>query len=100
MKLSDLIKGLLTLNPQLRDNDDMLIAEVYRVYGVATESFADVMASRKRRKLPGFESIRRTRQKLQEQEPALRASKETQKARKSEEVKYYDYAKGYNDTLA
>ena len=82
------------------DDDDLLIAEVYRFLGVSTESFADVMATRKRRGLPSFESIRRTRQKLQETEPSLRPGEEVQQIRKKEEVKYYDYAKGYNDSLA
>lgn len=99
-KLTDIVRLLLRSFPELREDDDLLIAEVYRFLGVSTESFADVMATRKRRGLPSFESIRRTRQKLQETEPSLRPGEEVQQIRKKEEVKYYDYAKGFNDTLA
>lgn len=99
-KLTDIVRLLLRSFPELREDDDLLIAEVYRFLGVSTESFADVMATRKRRGLPSFESIRRTRQKLQETEPSLRPGEEVQQIRKKEEVKYYDYAKGFNDSLA
>lgn len=98
--LTEIVTQLLTGSPELREDDDRLIAEVYRFFGVATESFAEVMATRKRRGLPSFESIRRTRQKIQENNPSLRPGEGVQQIRKSEEVKFYDYAKGYNDTLA
>lgn len=83
--------------PDLRDDDFLLISAVYcDFYGVGMmDGFVDIMENHKVLNLPSFESIRRTRQKVQEQHPSLRASKDKQKQRNEAFNDFYDYAKGF-----
>ena len=83
--------------PDLRDDDFLLISAVYcDFYGVGVmDSFIEIMENHRVLNLPSFESIRRTRQKIQEQHPALRSSKSKLKEKEKAFNEFYDYAKGY-----
>lgn len=74
--IKEKVRALLQESPHLRDDDNKLIANFfYHQIGedaVATMSGFDVLAKLAEGKLASTESIRRVRQKLQEQEPGLR----------------------------
>ena len=73
-KLSKQVEAIMEEFPLTRADDRLLITTVYiRCYGVRPNAgFSEVM---KDYTLPPFESIRRARQKLQEQREDLRADK-------------------------
>lgn len=76
--------------PRARDDDNFLIALVYRnFYNVGSASFFDVMADFRALELPSPESITRYRRKLQEEMPLVYgASGQTRKERAKEEKAY------------
>lgn len=76
--------------PRARDDDNLLIALVYRnFYNVGAASFFEVMAEFKTLELPSPESITRYRRKLQEEMPLIYgASGQTRKERAKEERIY------------
>ena len=84
--------------PEAR-NDDMKLylliskACIYATYGIADFSFEDVMSNYKAYGIPCFESIRRTRQKIQAKYPELGWSPEVRRARHKMQRVYSDYAK-------
>ena len=76
--------------PRARDDDNLLIALVYRnFYNVGAASFFEVMAEFKTLELPSPDSITRYRRKLQEEMPLIYgASGQTRKERAKEERVY------------
>ena len=80
-KIKEKIKNLLENNPHLRDNDEKLIANIWKEtinnkYGKTTEMTGyRVLELLALGKLPNSESIRRSRCKLQETTPHLRGVK-------------------------
>lgn len=84
--------------PEAR-NDDMRLyllvgrACIYDTHGISRFSFEDVMSNYKAYGIPCFESIRRTRQKIQAKFPELGCSPEVRRARHKMERIYSDYAK-------
>ena len=84
-KIKPQVRHLLEEYPSLRGDDFLLIGTVYhRYYGVGyDETFLDVMKRHKDLGLPSFETIRRTRQKVQEENPSLESSKAKKKRRSS-----------------
>ena len=89
-----LAKQVLTENEAAREDDFRLVYEVYKIIfpNIDNLSFKDVMLNHKVYNLPYFESVRRTRQKLQNKFPELQARKEVVEARSQEEVEYRNYA--------
>ena len=92
----ELITKLLTEQPYIRDNDNVLIAEiwkneificskqapdVHRILGL------DMLDYLRMGELTSPESIRRTRQKIQQENPALRGDKYNARHKGQEEVK-------------
>lgn len=78
--------------PETRSSDRSLILHVYQVfYGVFTTPFYKVMDDGD---LPSFESIRRCRQKIQEENEDLRAVKPVEDIRIAKQEEYIEYAKG------
>jgi hypothetical protein len=78
LKVADRVKQLLQENPKMRDNDNLLIARIWGEHlldqGIQPQShltsqFLRVLA---KGQLPSSESIRRSRQKVQEHCPELR----------------------------
>ncbi len=101
MKLKNIenrVIRILRLHPDAR-NDDMelflLVSEscICEKHGINNFTFADVMANYKALCIPCFESIRRTRQKIQKKCPELGCSSEVRRARHRMERVYSEYAK-------
>lgn len=84
--IRDMVKTILTDEPKTRDDDFLLIAEVYRkYYDISSMDFLSVLDNHKELGLPSFESIRRSRQWLQAKFPLLYgASGEARKIRRAE----------------
>lgn len=72
--LTPIVKKMLTIHPETRDSDQRLICWVYAETNpeVLKLSFSKVMWNSAFFNLPSFETIRRTRQKLQHDNPELR----------------------------
>lgn len=85
-----LVKEILTEYPSARDDDFILVALVYqRYYHIGSAPFLNVMIHHKELGLPSFESIRRSRQWLQEKFPLIYgASGEARKERRKEQEEY------------
>lgn len=100
-KIEDLVREVLEESEPAREDDFILVANVY--YKIDPEiihiPFGKVMLGHKDLGLLYFESIRRTRQKLQAQFDNLKPRKEVQDARLNETTKYMDYAIDYKPTL-
>ena len=94
-RVESLVKSILELDPEARNDDFKLIAEVY--YYINTETgklpFNVVMLAHKELKLPSVESITRARRKLQAEYEYLKADKETEILRTNEEEEFRRYAK-------
>lgn len=94
-KLEPIIKEVLEEVEEARSDDFLLVAEVYNriVPECANMPFAAVMLGHKSLKLPYFESIRRTRQKLQARDESLKPSEAVQIARVAKEAEYIKYSR-------
>ncbi len=85
------VKRILIQWPATRD-DDMLLYAVFLAESKLVssgETFYKVMSTAKARKIPSYESITRTRRKVQELEPELQGTKK--KARKEQQERYHDF---------
>lgn len=93
-KMEDVVKDILSWNPNTRDDDFILIYEVYRKINplVLKLSFGEILLCHNHFGLPSFESIRRSRQKVQQNNPNLRATENTRRVRNKNE----DYYKFFN----
>ena len=91
-KMEDVVKDILSWNPNTRDDDFILIYEVYRKINplVLKLSFGEILLCHNHFGLPSFESIRRSRQKVQQNNPDLRASEKMKDLRRINE-EYYKY---------
>jgi len=74
--VKDLVTMILTENPQTRDDDNLLILKIYAEYEpglrLPTFKFRTFAENFLKGKYPSTESIRRSRQKIQELHPELR----------------------------
>lgn len=94
-KMKPEVEYLLERYPKLRDDDFLLIGAVYHNHGVeSSHGFLYVMKQHDSMGLPSFETIRRTRQKVQEERPDLRSSKAKEKERQISYEEFYEFAKG------
>lgn len=93
-KVEPIVKKILKDKPYTREDDFELVYEVYKEFlpNIDTMSFKDVMKKHKEYGLPYFESVRRTRPKLQNKFPELLPSKEVQEKRMEAEEDYREYA--------
>lgn len=93
-KVEPIVLEVLKENEDARGDDFILVYEVYKKINpdIALYSFQRVMLEHKSLGLPYFESVRRTRPKLQNKYPELLPPQSVVEARKSEEVDYRDYA--------
>lgn len=89
------VRGVLERNEDSRCDDHVLYYLVCRVYNPSVEryGFHYVMRNRDYLGIPGFETVRRTRQKLQSKFPSLRADDNTIAARELKEEDYREYAR-------
>lgn len=82
-KVIDVVKDVLTENPYTRGSDTNLYIEVCKKYNpdVACLGFVYVFNNRKELGIPCYESVRRSRQKLQHDNESLRPSESVTDAR-------------------
>ncbi len=92
------MKYILYTQPETRNSDDLLYLKVceYLNQGCMHLSFATVILNRNNFKLPPFESVRRSRQKLQAAFPELAGSDEVEAQRTINEQIVFDYARQVN----
>ena len=87
-----MVENVLRQYPGTRDNDRELIQTLYGLY-YEIDYYKPWGAVIKDKRLPSFESIRRCRQKLQEQDESLRGSKASEEARLDKQEEYLEYAR-------
>ena len=94
-KTSEIVKQVLQEIPATRNSDDLLYVHVCNRINpeVCNYPFHTVLIHRKELKLPPFESVRRTRQKVQQHFPELAASETIEGFRVVREEEYRDYAR-------
>ena len=83
-------EALLEAHPDTRDSDDVLYFRFIRSIKPDL-TIHDVFMNRENFGLPPYESVRRTRQKIQEKRPELRGSKRVQQLRKEREEEYLEF---------
>ena len=95
-----LVMDVLVKNPQARNSDNYLYYIICKEQlekqglGIDRISLANALLHRERYGLPNFETVRRTRQKAQEKNPALAALPEVEEARLDLEEEYREFARG------
>lgn len=93
-RVEPIVKKVLEEKPYTREDDFALVYEVFKEFlpNIDELSFQDIMLNHKEYGLPYFESVRRTRPKLQNKYPELLPPQAVQEARKLEETDYRIYA--------
>lgn len=91
-----LVKSILEQNKEARSSDMRLYYEVCNSINrqALDEPFSEVIMSLDQLCLPPFESVRRSRQKVQAECPHLAASPEVEIFRAENEQTYRDFARG------
>lgn len=96
---TELVKEVLTTEPQSRNSDNYLYLRVLQRIGmergidINNMSVVCFLLGLSKSGFPQFESVRRTRQKLQAEHPELRACKEVEEYRDALEKEYREYAR-------
>lgn len=85
-KLKERVKEWLVNQIDTRDNDNLLISQIWLDEGVPVNSI-DFLIKYSKGGFTSAESIRRARQKLQEEHENLRGEKYNERQRKGEEVR-------------
>ena len=94
-RTTELVKHLLQTIPATRSSDDRLYLEVCKVRckPCLQVPFGIVIANRSTYNIPAFETVRRTRQKVQEHHPELAAVPDVEAMRMVNEEEYRAYAR-------
>ena len=94
-KTSKIVEQLLQDHPETRNSDDFLYLKVCEKINVISLAlpFHEVLLCRKKYKLPPFESVRRTRQKLQKKYPELAGNRKVEEERAENEKIVKSYVK-------
>lgn len=89
------VKAILQKDEEARNDDMLLYLKVCNscLKNTGAMPFAEVMAQYKNLGLPNFESVGRTRRKLQAKYPELAGNVRVKKLRKTREQAYRQYAK-------
>ena len=85
------VEEILKQYPGTRDDDRELIQVYYGKYH-NIDYYTPFGAVIKNKKLPSFESIRRTRQKVQSENESLRGTRETEQRRLDAQVDFIEYS--------
>ena len=97
---NDVVKEILKQSPKARSSDSYLIYEVLATIGkrngidIENMSLPHFLLHMKEYGFPSFETIRRTRQKIQAAHPELAGSDDVKTQRKANEAVFRGYAKG------
>ena len=97
--VSAIVKNILTESVQARNNDNVLYLMVLN--HVSNRNNIDIQSmtvpvfllKMKDYGLPGFETVRRSRQKVQADNPELEGTESTRRKRAKQEAVYRDFAK-------
>lgn len=91
----DIVKRILEINPYTRNSDDYLYLKVCAEIDArcVNFSFSTVLLERKKFGYPCFESVRRTRQKIQAAYPELAGCDMIEAQRMINEEVFRDYAR-------
>lgn len=98
--LTKLVKSILEKEPDTRSSDNRLYYAVCAKIGaengvdINKMSMPHFLLHLKDYGMPAFESVRRTRQKIQADNRELAADRDVEAQRELNEEKYRDYAKG------
>lgn len=98
-KLSELVHDILVKNEKARNSDTYLYYIVCNEelksngHDISKITLADSLLRREELGLPPFESVRRTRQKIQHDNQELAGSKEVEAFRSKNEKEYRQYAR-------
>ena len=98
--VSKLVKAILEQDEQARNSDSFLYLKVLQYIADREEIFLAAMPvpyfleNMKAYGFPPFESVRRTRQKIQEHHPELAACKKVEEMRMENEKEFRAYARG------
>lgn len=86
----ELVYYLLENYPKLRDSDNLLFIKVIesKYPGLTNRPFSEVLMNLEPLHLPQFETVRRTRQDIQEHNPRLMACDEVQDFRTEKEMAF------------
>lgn len=87
-----LVNAILFYNPETRDSDDLLYLKIIEWNGLDNTNVRDFFKNRAKTQIPPFETVRRTRQKVQAANPELRGSKRVEKERIKLQQTYKEYA--------
>ena len=94
------VKGVLERIPKARNSDDILYYYVCRRmlhekgFNIDNLNFSSIFLRRKEYGIPPFETVRRSRQKIQSEIPELRANADVEAMREVLEEEYKAYARG------
>lgn len=100
INVTSIVKRILTEQPETRGNDNLLILKVFEVfadhYGMDLEEMSIVtfLYDFAGCEFPGFETIRRSRQKVQRANPKLKPDETVLQLRMEKEKQYRAYARG------
>ena len=91
-----IVKEILQAYPDTRNSDNLLYIKVCEILNSAAlnKPFWIVLANLKDWDLPGFETVRRARQKLQATYPELAGKQSVREQRKRNEADFKEYARG------
>lgn len=93
-KLEPIVKNVLEDNIQARNDNFVLVLEVYKKLDIPVKfEFMGLMLEHSKYELPSFESVVRARRKVVEKFSELQATKVIEKLRKEEEQKYREFAR-------
>lgn len=92
--ISKLVKGILETDPQSRNSDDYLFTKVCLTINPDTAFFPmpAVFMNRLEFGVPAFETVRRTRQRMQHLFPELKADTKVKDFRQHQEGVFNEYA--------
>lgn len=93
-KTQDIVKTILINYPETRNSDNLLYTKVCAALNPDTEylTFSEVMLGMKELGIPCFETVGRTRRKLQAKFPELSASADVRRFRRDREEGFREYA--------
>lgn len=95
-----LVKAILEQDERARNSDSFLYFRVLGVLGlkfgidVDKMTVSDFLLNRVGNEFPGFETVRRTRQKVQREFPELASAEAVQGFREAREEAFRDFARG------
>lgn len=94
--LKDMVRQVLIKEPATRNSDDFLYYRICEKInkGCIGLPFCEVIMNRKDYGFPSFESVRRTRQKIQAESPELSSTDDIQAMRSTNEKIFREFARG------